>query len=276
MSSLISASELKNIYQNDNVVLIDARSGQIDNYLKQHLEGALFVDLNEDLSDIKEDFADGGRHPLPTPMQFSVLLTNLGIAPTSHVIAYDDKNGANASSRFWWMLKAMGHEKIQVLNGGMQAAIKAGIKTSGAKEKVNAVNAYPFTDWKLPMSDINEIEQISEDSNFLVIDVRATDRYAGEREPIDLIAGHIPGAVNIPFATNLKADGSFLSVEELKNKYQVAIGDRPIEKVVIHCGSGVTACHSLLAMSEAGLDLPKLYVGSWSEWSRNNKKMITL
>ncbi|MEM1119976.1 MAG: sulfurtransferase [Bacteroidota bacterium] len=275
MSHLINISELKTLHSNNNLVLIDARSGQKDNYLKSHLAGALFVDLNEDLSDIKADFADGGRHPLPTAEQFSALLTQLGITKDSHVVVYDDKNGANASARFWWMLKAIGHEKIQVLNGGLVEAEKVGFPTSSGIEKAKEVPAYEVDSWQLPMINIEAVEKVAQDDNFLVVDVRAPKRYAGEFEPIDLIAGHIPGAVNVPFASNLADNGLFLSDDNLRAKYEKVIGDKPIENVIFHCGSGVTACHSLLAIAQAGLPIPKLYVGSWSEWSRNGKEMVT-
>jgi len=125
--------------------------------------------------------------------------------------------------------------------------------------------------WQLPTADINEVEANAQHEDYLVIDVRENYRYRGESEPIDLIAGHIPGAVNIPFVTNLDAEGLFLSPQTLKSKYETALDNRKADHVIVHCGSGVTACHTLLAMDYAGLEIPKLYVGSWSEWSRNNK-----
>lgn len=273
-SPLINISELQNIFPNNNLVLIDARSGQKSNYLKSHLKGALFVDLNEDLSDIKADFAEGGRHPLPSPQQFANLLTSLGITPNSHVVVYDDKNGANAAARFWWMLTSIGHQQVQVLNGGLIEAEKVKFPTSAGEEKVADTKPYFVHGWQLPLSSLEEVEQVSQNETFLVVDVRAPKRYAGVFEPIDLIAGHIPGAINVPFASNLAESGLFLSEAELQDKYEKIIGDRPIEKVIFHCGSGVTACHSLLAMAQAKMPIPKLYVGSWSEWSRNGKDMI--
>ncbi|MEL6717655.1 MAG: sulfurtransferase [Bacteroidota bacterium] len=275
-SQLINITQLLTL-QEEDLVLIDARSGTDvkDKYLEQHLKGALFVDLNEDLSDIKADFANGGRHPLPSTKQFSKLLTQLGITPQSRVVVYDDKNGANAAARFWWMLKAIGHEQVQVLDGGLTELISEQVPMSSEIEKARVVPPYPVTSWQLPISDIDQVERISKNTDYLVIDVRTPKRYAGEIEPIDLIAGHIPGAINIPFSSNLDEEGNFLSKAELKGKYQAIIGDRKMENVIIHCGSGVTACHSILAIAQAELPIPKLYVGSWSEWSRNDKEMIT-
>ncbi len=276
-SELIGITELQNSYQSEHLVLIDARGGKNarGRYLEKHLDGALFVDLNKDLSDIKDNFADGGRHPLPTIPQFSKLLTSLGITTNSHVVVYDDKNGAIAASRFWWMLKSIGHSKVQVLNGGFAEAEKVRFPMSSKEENPKLVGPYEIEEWKLPQSTIEEVEKISEDKDYLVIDVRAPKRYRGEIEPIDLVAGHIPGAVNVPFSTNLADDGLFLSASELRTKYQKVIGERPMDKVIIHCGSGVTACHSLLGIAEAQIDSPKLYVGSWSEWSRNGKTIMT-
>lgn len=276
-SPLISASELLRIYQNEAIVLIDTRMGKdIKNtYQQRHLSGALHVNLNEQLSDIKEDAANGGRHPLPSMEKFSETLTSLGISPESHVILYDDTNGAIASARFWWMLKAIGHKKVHVLDGGLQKAEKVGFPMGSSVETPKTVSPYKVSEWKLPMATIDEVEKISQDKEHLVIDVRAQERYNGETEPIDLVAGHIPGAVNVPFSTNLDENGLYLSPDSLKEKYQKLIGSRSIENVTVHCGSGVTACHTILAMAHAGIEIPNLYVGSWSEWSRNNKTIAT-
>lgn len=274
LSPVIHPNELVTLFKNKTIILIDASFGKAK-YLEKHLSGALHVDLNSQLSDIKDDFANGGRHPLPSLQQFSNLLGNLGISPSSHVVVYDDKNGANAAARFWWMMKAIGHKKIQVLDGGLDAAISIGFPAKEGPENTPEKTTYPVTDWLLSLSDIHEIEQVSQDPNFLVIDVRETDRYRGDHEPIDLIAGHIPGAVNIPFASNLDKKGFFLSPDILKTKYSKISAGKPSKNIIVHCGSGVTACHTLLAMNYAGIEIPKLYVGSWSEWSRNNKPIAT-
>lgn len=274
LAPIIQASELMQIRKTEDLVLIDARSNA-DGYAQNHLEGALHVDLNKQLSDIKDNPANGGRHPLPSTAHFSELLGNLGISKNSHVVVYDDRNGAIASSRFWWMLKSAGHEKVQVLNGGIKEADKVGFPMSSAIKEPKKVESYPIDNWNLPLTTIAEVEKISQNKDYLVIDVRANERYQGKTEPIDLIAGHIPGAVNVPFSTNLDENGLFLSPAELKEKYQKTLDGRPIENVTVHCGSGVTACHTLLAFAHAEMEMPKLYVGSWSEWSRNDKTIAT-
>ena len=254
-------------------ILVDARAGAgiKEKYLASHLKGALHVDLDHQLADIKPNAADGGRHPLPSPEKFAEVLTQLGIGPNSYVVIYDDKNGANAAARLWWMLRAVGHTKVQVLDGGIQAAIASGFPVGVGDEKPRKSEPYVVKDWRLPLADINEVERAAKDKNSIVIDVRDAVRYRGEQEPIDSVAGHIPGAVNIPFTSNLDKNGFYLPPSELKEKYTKALANKKLEDVIVHCGSGVTACHTLLAMDYAGLPIPSLYVGSWSEWSRNDK-----
>lgn len=277
ISPIIQATELLALYKSENLVLVDLNYGinAKANYEQRHLEGALFLDLNTQLAEIKADPSNGGRHPLPTAKQFAETLTNAGISKKSHIVIYDDNNGANAAARFWWMLKSIGHEKVQVLDGGFQAAEKAGFPINAIIKIPTPAEPYQVTDWKLPLTDIVEVEKVSQNENYLVIDVRDSVRYDGEKEPIDLIAGHIPGAINVPYTSNLNGDGLFLSPAELKTKYQNIFNNRTPENIIVHCGSGVTACHTLLAIAHAGLEIPKLYVGSWSEWSRNDKIIAT-
>jgi thiosulfate/3-mercaptopyruvate sulfurtransferase len=270
ISPLIRPTELMEL---TDYVLVDARAGKDieEKYLSSHLKGALHADLDLQLADIKPDAANGGRHPLPSPEKFSKVLTELGITPDSHVVIYDDKNGANAAARLWWMLRAIGHENVQVLDGGLQAALNAGFPTRSGEEAPAPAETYQSVAWQLPMADMSEVELAAKDKSSMVIDVRDAPRFRGETEPIDLIAGHIPGAVNIPFSSNLDENGFYLSPEALKEKYTAALADKNPDNVIVHCGSGVTACHTLLAMDYAGMEIPKLYVGSWSEWSRNDK-----
>ncbi|PSR56867.1 sulfurtransferase [Adhaeribacter arboris] len=278
MTPVIHPSELILLQQNPELVLIDARTGPEvkAKYQARHLQGARLVDLEQELSQKKAVAAEGGRHPLPDVSFFAEVLGRLGIGPESYVVVYDDKNGANAAARFWWMLKAAGHEKVQVLNGGFEAAIAAGYPTSSAPEDTAfAREAYPVKTWQLPTATLSDVEKATQSSDYLVIDVRESERYRGEREPIDLVAGHIPGAVNIPFSTNLDQNGFYLPAEELKAKYSEALAHKNANQVIVHCGSGVTACHTLVAMAQAGLEIPQLYVGSWSEWSRNDKPIAT-
>ena len=272
MKPLISPEDF---LQLKNFILIDARTGSNikETYRKEHLDKALFVDLDTDLAAKPIDPAKGGRHPLPAIKDFAALLGKLGITPSSHVIVYDDKAGANAAARFWWMLRAAGHEKVQVLDGGMQAAIEKGYPSNGDHVAANETKAYPFSSWQLPTVSIAEVEKFVKDPAYKVVDVRDAERYRGEKEPIDLVAGHIPGAINIPFIGNLDANGHFLSEMELEKKYSEALVDTAPENVIIHCGSGVTACHTILAMAQAGRPIPNLYVGSWSEWSRTGREI---
>lgn len=274
---IIQASELLKLYKSENLIIVDVSNGKNAklNYDTKHLEGALFVDLNTQLAEIKDDLSIGGRHPLPKIENFAKTLSNLGISPQSHVVIYDDKNGSNAAARFWWMLKSIGHEKVQVLNGGIQEALKNNFPLSSKTEHSNKTELYKFDNWKLKIAEIDEVEKVSQTENHIVIDVRDVERYNGEIEPIDLIAGHIPGAINVPFTENLDENGLFLSPILLKLKYEKVFRNTETENIIVHCGSGVTACHTLLAIAYAELEIPKLYVGSWSEWSRNNKLIET-
>jgi len=277
MIPVIKPQELKNLQQNENLVLIDVRTGpdMAAQYEARHLQGALFADLETDLANKKADAANGGRHPLPDITIFAQFLGKLGIGPESMVVAYDDKSGANAAARFWWMLKAAGHENVAVLDGGLAAAVAAGYPTNNGPETPTSRSPYSVSSWQLPLATIEEVENVAQDADFLVIDVRDAARYRAEVEPIDLIAGHIPGARNIPFTNNLDPEGFYLPADELKQKYTEALGSRSTDQVIVHCGSGVTACHTLLAMDYAGLPMPKLYVGSWSEWSRTARPIGT-
>ena len=276
ISPIIEVDELLKIYKNPNVMIFDASNckNAKSNYETEHIEGAFFVDLNNQLADIKSDFSEGGRHPLPKIETFAKTLNDLGISKDKHIVIYDDQNGSNASARFWWMLKSVGHEKVQVLNGGLNQAKNNNFPLCSKKETVQLLlEPYQIDQWNLPTIKINEVESVSLNPNYLVVDVRDKERYEGKIEPIDLIAGHIPGAINIPFTKNLDQNGLFLKPEELRNMYKTLFGEIKAENVIVHCGSGVTACHTLLALNYAEMELPKLYVGSWSEWSRNNKRI---
>lgn len=277
LSPIINSEELLKLKNTSEIVLIDARAGinAEENYKSEHLKGARFVDLNKDLAAVENNPANGGRHPLPSFSKFSKVLSKLGILPSSHIIIYDDKNGSNAAARFWWMLRAIEHEKVQVVNGGLQEAIKAGFPVSTEIEKFETTAIYPIENWKLGLANIDEVEKARKNSQNIVIDVRDKNRFDGLTEPLDLIAGHIPGAVNIPFSENLDENGLFKSAEILAQKYASVLKDKPSQNIIVHCGSGVTACHTLLAMDYAGIEIPKLYVGSWSEWSRNDREIAT-
>ena len=287
MKPIITATELSEIFHQENLVILDARTGKDarENYLQNHIKGARFIDLDKDLAEIGEDAAFGGRHPLPKISKFAETLQNLGISEDSHIVVYDTSNGANAAARCWWMLKSFGIEKVQVLSGGFQTAEKAGIPLKSGEEIFEKTSFILKENWSWPTSTLEEVEKEIAENSATVIDVRDAYRYRGESEPIDLVAGHIPGAINIPFSENLDENGEFLSPEILKEKYQQFLADASpqlnmTKKLIIHCGSGVTACHTILALDYAGFvtlsgaEVPNLYVGSWSEWSRREGKEI--
>ncbi len=274
MQSIISPSELKNL-PTENLIILDARAGKdvYQNYLNKHIKGARFIDLDKDLAEIGENAAFGGRHPLPEIKKFAETISNLGISENNHIVVYDDKNGSNAAARAWWMLKAFGFENVQVLDGGFQNAEKEGVEFSSGEESFEKAELIHKESWLLPVSDLETVENELTKQSSTVIDVRDSYRYRGESEPIDLVAGHIPGAINIPFSENLDENGNFLSPEILREKYSKLLEGKP-ENLIIHCGSGVTACHTILALDYAGFKIPNLYVGSWSEWSRREGKEI--
>ena len=271
LSPIIEVDELMQISENQNLRIFDVRTGSNakENYIKKHLEYSVFVDLNSDLAEI-DDPKNGGRHPLPTFEDFIKTLGKLGIDKDSHVVIYDDKNGANAAARFWWMLRAVGHKKVQVLNGGLPVAQNQNYPLSSVEEYYPETKYISdYQDWQLPQVWIDDVKKASQDSDSMIVDVRESQRFDGIMEPIDLVAGHIPNAQNFPFIDNLDEKGLFKSPEVLRNLYSELFDNYEKSKIIFHCGSGVTACHSLLALDYAGFDIPNLYVGSWSEWSRN-------
>lgn len=274
VTPLLPAAEVKKYLHRRRVVIADVRGGAdaFDRFKEGHLEGALFLDLERELSEKNPDPAYGGRHPLPDPRAFGNLLGTKGIEPSSHILIYDDKSGANAAARFWWMMRAAGHSKVQVIDGGYAALVEEGLPVArGEATPFPTAPPYPLTAWQLPVADIATVDSARADNDFLVIDVRENYRYKGESEPIDLVAGHIPGAVNAPYLDNLQANGKFRPAQELASMYHALTGRRHPRNLIVHCGSGVTACHTLLAMEVAGIKGATLYPGSWSEWSRRGK-----
>lgn len=274
MLPIISPKQLKGLSP-ENLIILDVRTGKdsYQNYLNQHLKNARFVDLEKDLAETNENAAFGGRHPLPDIQNFAETVSRLGISEDSHVIIYDDKNGANAAARAWWMLRSFGLKNVQVLDGGIQAAEKENLEFSSGEEVFEKSEITLKEHWLLPVLSLEDVENELTNDSATIVDVRDAYRYKGESEPIDLVAGHIPGAINIPFSENLDENGNFLKPEVLKEKYLKLLENKP-EKLIIHCGSGVTGCHTILALAYAGFEIPNLYVGSWSEWSRREGKEI--
>jgi thiosulfate/3-mercaptopyruvate sulfurtransferase len=233
-----------------------------------HIPGAVFIDVDRDLAG--EAFVDGpGRHPLPSPEAFARTMAAAGIGDVAAVIAYDTAGGSLAA-RLWWMLDVTGHE-VALLDGGLQAW-DGPIETGAPLPRPEAF----FSPRPWPPEHIADATAVQEALRTgLVLDVRAPERYRGETEPIDPVAGHIPGASSAPWQGNLGDDGLFLRAGSLRERYE-GLGAGSSSEVVVHCGSGVTACHGLLAMRLAGLPDAKLYEGSWSDWvSDPNRPVAT-
>jgi len=257
-------------------VLLDCRPRAA--YDAGHLPGAIHVDTERDLSRAGEegfDPAQGGRHPLPDLKAFCAQVGRWGIQPDTWVVVYDGQSGANAAARCWWMLRSLGHEKLQVVDGGLAALEAAGAKLVTEVPAPKGVAAYPATHWRLTTVDIDIVAQLAQHPDWKVIDVRAGVRYRGEQETLDPVAGHIPGALNLPFDQNLGADGRFKPKEELRQLYEDLLDGTKPAHTVLSCGSGITACHTLLGMVHAGLGDGVLYVGSWSEWCRSGRPQAT-
>jgi len=259
-----------------SVRLLDARPGA-EGYAAGHLAGALHADLNVSLSAASEpgfDPARGGRHPLPSLATWCARLGAWGIDPSTRVVAYDGASGGNAACRLWWMLRAVGHERVAVLDGGLKAALAAGATlTTAEPPPVTATAPYPCTGWRRPTVELAAVERLVEDPAWKVLDVRSRERWRGESETLDPVAGRIPGTVNLPFAENLDATGRYRAPAALREMYLALLGGTPPERLVVHCGSGVTACHTLLALELAGLNGASHYVGSFSEWCRSGRPL---
>lgn len=228
-------------------------------YEEDHIPGAVFVDVDTDLSAPRTP--GSGRHPLPTPRTFARSMGRLGIGDGSTVVAYDDSGGAYAA-RLWWMLRATGRA-VAILDGGL-AAWPGELARGPEARRPARFTPRPWPDELI--ADAREVDRLRRDPDALVLDARAGERYRGEDEPIDPVAGHIPGARNAPWSENLDpATGRFLPPEELRRRYAALGADRASE-VAVYCGSGVTSAHDVLALELAGLPRGRLYVGSWSEW----------
>lgn len=251
------------------VLVLDARTGGEAEaaFEAGHVRGAIRVDLETELSD-PGDPAAGGRHPLP---RFDVWLERLGdwgITETTQVVIYDAASGGMAAARAWWMLRAVGHDLVTVVDGGWSALVAAGVPIDIEASPVEAVGSYPSHRSTWPTVDADFVERIRRDPQWRLLDARASERYRGETEPLDPVAGHIPGAKSLHWQSLLGPDGRFMSCGEVVKQYDAIRGDVPSERVVCYCGSGVTACHLLLGMEACGLEGAQLYVGSWSEWCR--------
>lgn len=271
---LISPEALRNLAA--PVRLLDARPGA-ELYAAGHLAGALHADMDVALSTAAApglDPARGGRHPLPAPAAWAARLGAWGVGPDTLVVAYDAAGGGIAAARLWWMLRAAGHENVAVVDGGLPAAQAAGLDlTRVVPPPVPAKPPYPVAGWGRPLVDVEAVERLLRDPAWKVLDVRSRERWRGETDPFEPTPGRIPGTVNLPYTDNLGPDGRFKPPEALRSMYLELLGATPPERLAVHCGSGITACHALLALEVAGLPGASLYVGSYSEWCRSGRPL---
>jgi thiosulfate/3-mercaptopyruvate sulfurtransferase len=266
---LVSPETLAQHLDDPNVRIIDCRfaladpaQGQRD-YESAHIPGAFYANLDTDLSDLT--LQNLGRHPLPGDAALSAAFSRWNLTPETHVIAYDDANGALAAARLWWLLRLADHTHAAVLDGGLAAWRAAGLPLeSGAESQRHADIQATLDRHQVVWTD--ELERRRREGTIVLLDARAAPRYRGEVEPIDKKAGHVPGALNRPFSDNLDANGRFKSPEKLRGEFYSLIGVHAPREVVHMCGSGVTACHNLLAMEVAGLAGSRVFAPSWSGW----------
>lgn len=282
LSPLISAEALHQKLNDPNLIILDARYQLMNDeygdqaYAVNRITKALRVDLGIDLcADITETT---GRHPLKPRQDLEALLQDLGINHDSHIVIYDD-NGGMFSIHLWWVLHWLGHESVQVLEGGLQAWQKAGYALETEAPQVNQTQGdFVAKDSEFGIVTADDIlaDIVSDQQQLCIVDARGEARYRGESEPLDAVAGHIPHAINRPFEYNLTKDGLFKDPETLKVEWINVLDDQYGKMIVHQCGSGVSACHNIFAMYYAGLGIAKLYPGSWSEWCKDpTRPMIT-
>jgi thiosulfate/3-mercaptopyruvate sulfurtransferase len=266
-TTLISVSELIQHLQDPAFVIFDCRH-ELTNpemgtkaYAESHIPGALFAHLDRDLAGPLT--GRNGRHPLPDPQTFSAWLSRMGVSTDKQVVAYDNAGGVYGS-RLWWMLRWMGHRNVAVLDGGWQAWIEAGqpVSRDVRVPKAAAFSGKADQSWVDSQYVLGHLQA----PDMVLIDARANDRYHGQNETIDPVGGHIPGAQNRFFKDNLTPEGRFKPADQLRAEFTPILNGRSAAELVSQCGSGVTACHNLLAMEIAGLKGGRLYPGSWSEW----------
>ncbi len=274
-TTLISCEELHGRLSDPDLRIIDCRYDLMDKtagrlaYQTGHIPAAIYLDVHDDLSG--PPITNRGRHPLPTEAEMNRLFSRAGIGQDTQVVVYDDSFGAFAA-RMWWMCQHMRHQSVAVLDGGWQAWLDQKLPTSSqADRQAESVSATQFQSQALADQVVN-IDDVSDYE--LIIDSREPPRYRGEIEPIDPVAGHIPGAINRFWKDNLQENGQFKPKAELNQGFSELLSNNSVEQTVVYCGSGVTACHNILAMCHAGLGVAKLYAGSWSEWSNTPDKPV--
>lgn len=251
-------------------MLNDPTAGTL-RYVKSHIPGASYLHFDNDLS--SPVTPETGRHPLPDPDRLAGLLRRAGVDSGMQVVAYDDTGGAYAA-RLWWLMRWLGHRRVAVLDGGWQHWLHERRPVTTRLPSLRRGNFREHLQPNMFVTSADVLDVVHGSKDALVIDARSTARYNGTEEPIDTIAGHVPGAINLPFTENLAVDGRFRDRQELHEHYELALTVWPPEQVISMCGSGGTACHNLLAMEIAGLSGARLYAGSWSEWIRDASRPI--
>ncbi|AKC87536.1 sulfurtransferase [Pseudoxanthomonas suwonensis] len=270
LDTLVSVDTLAAALGDPSLRLVDARAVLTDPaagraaWVASHLPGAVHADLDRDLSE--HALAGQGRHPLPSADAFARRLGEWGIGPQHAVVVYDAGDGSMAAARFWWLLKLLGHRRVAVLDGGLAAWRAAGLAETAAADAPAPLSSYPATGFdRARIADAGDLLSRLGEAPGWLLDARGGERFRGEVEPIDPVAGHVPGALNRPFAQNLR-DGRFRPAAELRAELEPLLHGRAPSDTVLMCGSGVTACHLLLAMEHAGLPGARVYAGSWSGW----------
>lgn len=269
-TTLIDIAALKTHLRDPDWIMVDCRFNLMEPeagrraYRENHLPGARYAHLDDDLSG--PITPETGRHPLPDPARLAQRFGAWGIGHHTQVVAYDDLGGMLAAARLWWLLRWLGHETVAVLDGGLPAWLNAGLPLTAELPVASSTRFDARPDDRLWLTAA-QVQALPPDH--VVLDARGAARYRGEMEPIDPVAGHIPGAVNLPTDGHLTPEGGFLPTVELRARFDAALSGKPPAAIVHSCGSGVTACHNLLAMEAAGLPGSRLYPGSWSEWIRD-------
>ena len=274
--TLISTAVLASHLDDPAYAIVDCRAKLDDlawgarEHAACHIPGAVAADLTHDLSGPKS--GSNGRHPLPDPQVLVQTLGRLGIAGGVQVVAYDQENGMFAS-RLWWLLRWLGHDAVAVLDGGFKKWRAEGRPVESG-ETTRAARSFTGSPRAEMTIVVDAVASRPGGGGPRLVDARSPERYRGDTEPIDKVGGHIPGAANHFFQWNLDEQGLFRTPEELRAKITASIGGAPVDQVVCYCGSGVTACHNLLAFEHAGLTGAKLYAGSWSEWSSDPSRPV--
>lgn len=275
--TLIDAAGLARLVEQGDVLICDCRfdlgdpdAGRRD-YREGHIPGAVYVDLERDLSAVPT--GTNGRHPLPDRIDFAARMAELGVRQDRLIVSYDASGGYYAS-RLWWMLRWAGHGRAAVLDGGLKAWTGAGHALEPGEAQPVRGDFVASGEAAMPITEVEGIEANLSGGDLLVVDARTADRFAGAPHPLDTASGHIPGAGNRFWQNNLARDGRFKPADQLAREFAALLGDRGAATIVHQCGSGVTATHNLLAMEVAGLSGSRLYPGSWSEWTSDPRRPI--